>query len=32
MRGADTVIRELIRTSVANIYDSYFTETNTQTD
>jgi magnesium chelatase subunit I len=30
MKGADTVIRELIRTSVANIYDTYFADTNTQ--
>ena len=30
MRGADTVIRELIRQAVATIYDSYFADTNTQ--
>jgi magnesium chelatase subunit I len=30
MKGADTVIRELIRQSVANIYDGYFADTNTQ--
>src|ERR1700722_17470907 len=30
MRGADTVIREIIRTSVATIFDQYFTGTNTQ--
>jgi magnesium chelatase subunit I len=30
MRGADTVIREIIRTSVANVFDQYFTGTNTQ--
>jgi magnesium chelatase subunit I len=30
MKGADLVIRELIRQSVANIYDSYFADTNTQ--
>jgi magnesium chelatase subunit I len=30
MKGADMVIRELIRQSVANIYDSYFADTNTQ--
>jgi len=30
MKGSDTVIRELIRTAVANIYDSYFADTNTQ--
>ena len=30
MRGADIVIRELIRQSVANIYDGYFADTNTQ--
>jgi len=30
MRGADTVVRELIRTAVGKIYDRYFNETNTQ--
>ena len=30
MRGADTVIREIIRASVATIFDEYFTGTNTQ--
>ena len=30
MRGADTVIREIIRASVANIFDQYFADTNTQ--
>ena len=30
MRGADTVIREIIRASVATIYDQYFADTNTQ--
>ncbi len=30
MRGADSVIREIIRQSVANIFDQYFKETNTQ--
>ena len=30
MKGSDVVIHELIRTAVANIYDSYFTDTNTQ--
>jgi len=30
MRGADTVIREIIRGSVATIFDEYFTGTNTQ--
>ncbi len=30
MRGADTVIREIIRTSVANVFDQYFADTNTQ--
>ena len=30
MRGADTVIREIIRGSVASIFDQYFAETNTQ--
>ena len=30
MRGADTVIREIIRSSVATIFDKYFAGTNTQ--
>ena len=30
MRGADTVVRELIRTAVGKIYERYFSETNTQ--
>ena len=30
MRGADTVIREIIRGSVASVFDQYFAETNTQ--
>ena len=30
MRGADTVIREIIRAAVATIFDEYFTGTNTQ--
>src|SRR6195952_1279932 len=30
MRGSDNVIRELIRQSVANVYDGYFADTNTQ--
>jgi len=30
MRGADTVIREIIRTSVASVFDQYFADTNTQ--
>ena len=30
MRGADTVIREIIRGSVATIFDEYFAGTNTQ--
>src|SRR5258708_32242729 len=30
MRGADTVIREIIRTSVASVFDQYFTGTDTQ--
>jgi magnesium chelatase subunit I len=30
MRGADTVVRELIRTAVGKIYDRYFADTNTQ--
>jgi magnesium chelatase subunit I len=30
MRGADTVVREIIRTAVLHVFDSYFAETNTQ--
>jgi len=30
MRGADTVVREIIRTAVAHVFDLYFAETNTQ--
>jgi magnesium chelatase subunit I len=30
MRGADTVIREIIRASVASVFDQYFAATNTQ--
>ncbi|HEY2466830.1 MAG TPA: magnesium chelatase [Terracidiphilus sp.] len=30
MRGADTIVRELIRNAVGKIYDRYFAETNTQ--
>src|SRR5260370_21853053 len=30
MRGADTVIREIIRTSVQSVFDQYFADTNTQ--
>ena len=30
MRGADTIVRELIRNSVGKIYDRYFGDTNTQ--
>jgi magnesium chelatase subunit I len=30
MRGADTVIREIIRLSVATVFDKYFAGTNTQ--
>ncbi len=30
MRGADTVIREIIRGAVAGIFDQYFADTNTQ--
>jgi magnesium chelatase subunit I len=30
MRGADTVVREIIRASVATVFDSYFASTNTQ--
>lgn len=30
MRGSEIVIREIIRQSVASVYDSYFADTNTQ--
>ncbi len=30
MRGADTVIREIIRNAVATVFDQYFANTNTQ--
>jgi magnesium chelatase subunit I len=30
LKGPETVIREIIRQAVANIYDTYFTDTNTQ--
>jgi magnesium chelatase subunit I len=30
LKGSETVIREIIRQAVANIYDSYFADTNTQ--
>ncbi len=30
MRGADTVVRELIRGAIASVYDGYFAEMNTQ--
>jgi magnesium chelatase subunit I len=30
LKGSEIVIREIIRQSVANIYDSYFADTNTQ--
>ena len=30
MRGADVVVRELIRTALGTVYDRYFSETNTQ--
>ncbi len=30
MRGADTVVREIIRTSVASVYDQHFPDVNTQ--
>ncbi|HEX5284361.1 MAG TPA: magnesium chelatase, partial [Bryocella sp.] len=29
-RGADTVVRDIIRTAVAHVFDLYFAETNTQ--
>jgi magnesium chelatase subunit I len=30
MRGADTVVREILRTAISKIFDKYFGETNTQ--
>ncbi|HVW77250.1 MAG TPA: hypothetical protein VHB45_06535 [Alloacidobacterium sp.] len=30
MRGADTVVREILRVAIGKIYDKYFEETNTQ--
>ena len=30
MKGADVVVREIIRTAIARVYDKYFAETNTQ--
>ena len=30
MRGADTVVRELIRGAIAKVFDKYFADTNTQ--
>jgi magnesium chelatase subunit I len=30
LKGSEAVIREIIRQAVANIYDTYFTDTNTQ--
>jgi magnesium chelatase subunit I len=30
LKGSETVIREIIRQAVANIYDTYFADTNTQ--
>ena len=30
VRGADTVIREIIKSAVARVYDQYFADTNTQ--
>ena len=30
VRGADTVVRDIIRTAVAHVFDLYFAETNTQ--
>ena len=30
MKGSEVVIREIIRQSVASVYDSYFADTNTQ--
>lgn len=30
LRGADTIVREIIRTAIARVYDKYFSEVNTQ--
>ena len=30
LRGADTIVREILRNAVARVYDGYFSETNTQ--
>jgi len=30
LRGADTIVREILRNAVAKVYDKYFAETNTQ--
>jgi magnesium chelatase subunit I len=30
LRGADTIVREILRLAVARVYDKYFAETNTQ--
>jgi magnesium chelatase subunit I len=30
MRGADTVVRDIIRASIATVFDQYFADTNTQ--
>ena len=30
LRGADTIVREILKNSVAKVYDKYFSETNTQ--
>ena len=30
LRGADTIVREILRNAVARVYDKYFNETNTQ--
>jgi len=30
LRGADTIVREILRNAVARVYDKYFAETNTQ--
>ncbi len=30
LRGADTIVREILRSAVARVYDKYFAETNTQ--
>jgi magnesium chelatase subunit I len=30
LRGADTIVREILRNAIARVYDKYFSETNTQ--